>query len=107
MKTTRIRIYGKITKLHEDYYEVAYKEYTDGRLTGSGTEDFSKERLATATKKFDVYCYNGRVNRAGGRMTDCEGTIRTSSNASNIGAARIVYGADKVARVGKPYRHSI
>lgn len=103
MKTTRI--YGKVTKLHDDYYEVEYEEYTDDIPTGAGTEDFINERLRDQTKKFDVYCYNGKTMkgayRDGYRMTDCVGTMRISKNSSKITAARIKYGAENVARVGR------
>ena len=103
MKT--MRIYTSVKKIRNDYYEAEYQEYTDDILTGAGTEDFSGERLRTATKKFDVYCYNGKTMhgayREGYRMTDCVGTLRISKGGSKIAAARIMYGAENVARVGR------
>lgn len=45
------RVYTNVKKIGEDYYEASYKEYTGNKLTGYGTEDFSKERLKTATKR--------------------------------------------------------
>ena len=102
MKKTRI--YTSVKKIGNDYYEAKYEEYTDNELTCVGTEDFSKERLKNATKKFDVFCYNGKTMhgayREGYRMTDCVGTMRISKSSSKITAARIKYGAENVARVG-------
>ena len=104
MKSLKVyKVYREVRKIREDYYEAVYTEYTqaDGqvRITGYGTEDFSKERLKSATKVFDVYKYNGKVNKAGGRMTDCVGSIRTSKNACKIQVARMLLG-DDVVRVG-------
>ena len=93
----KYRIYTKVTKIGDDYYEAEYKEidYT-GRQTGYGVEDFSGNRLRTATKLYEVYQHNGRINKAGGRMTDYVGTVRVSKNASGLKAAIKVYG--KAAR---------
>lgn len=97
MKET-YRVYTSVKKIGENYYEATYKEYTGNKQTGFGKEDFSKERLKTATKVFDVFEHNGRVNKSGGKMTDCCGTIRTSKNACKIKVAKMIYGKN-VARV--------
>ena len=92
------RIYTKVKKIADDYYEVSYKEYNaDERLVGTGTEDFSGARLKTATKQYAVFVYNGRINRADGKMTDHVATIRMSKNTVAIQAARMLY--ENVARV--------
>lgn len=103
MKT--IRIYGKITKIKEDCYKVEYRDYTEGKCVWGGTEEFTLERLMTDTKKFDVYCYNGRLTRAGGKMAVWSGSMRIAEGNSKLEAAKIVYGEEKVARVGKTYRY--
>lgn len=82
----------------DSYYEAAYKELTyDGETVSCGTEDFDYRRLHSATKLYYVYVYSGRLNKAGGKMTDCVGSIRISKNACAIKAARSLY--DNVARV--------
>lgn len=96
------KLYVDVKKLSgtgaDSYYEVAYKEFTyDGTLVSCGTEDFSYSRLRSGTKVYSVYVYNGRLNKAGGRMTDCVGNIRISKNACAIKVARNLY--DNVARV--------
>lgn len=41
-----MKVYGKITKIATNYYEVVYIEYReDGSVKCTGTEDFSHERL--------------------------------------------------------------
>ena len=41
-----IRIYGRLRKIGDDYYEAEYKDYRpDGTVFGYGFEDFSGERL--------------------------------------------------------------
>ena len=97
MKT--YRVYTNVKKIGEDYYEAEYKEYIGNELHCIGTEDFSKQRLHSATMSFDVYKHSGRINRAGGKMTECVGTIRTSRNACKIAVARMMYG--DVARVSR------
>lgn len=96
------RLYTSIKKIGgsgvDSYYEAAYKELTyDGEIVSCGTEDFSYSRLHSATKTYSVYVYNGRINKAGGKMTDCVGSIRVSKNACAIKAARNLY--DNVARI--------
>lgn len=92
------RLYTNVKKIGDDYYEAAYKELTyGGRIVGAGTEDFSRERLYSATRIYSVYAYNGRTNKAGGKMTDCVGDIRISKSACAIKAARSLY--SNVARV--------
>ncbi len=95
------RIYTRVKKIGDDYYEAAYKEYSpENELVSAGTEDFSSRRLATATKCYVVMVYNGRINSAGGRMTDCVGEkIRMSRNAVAIRVARMLYKNRDVARV--------
>lgn len=96
------RVYTDVKKINEDYYEATYKEYRGTQQIGYGKEDFSKARLQAATKKFDVFGYNGRVMhgvyREGYKMTDWCGTLRTSKNACKIQVARMIYG-ENVARV--------
>ena len=98
----KFRVYSKVKKIGEDYFEVTYKEYTDdGKFVCTGTEDFSGTRLKTATKKYLVFTHNGRENRAGGKMTDCVGVIRMSRNAVAIKTARMLYGnVARVERIG-------
>lgn len=96
------RVYGKKTKISDNYYELAYTEYrADGTIKCKGTEDFTKERLHSQTKTFDVYCYNGKtmhgVIREGYRMTDCVGTLRVSNNAPKLTVAKRLY--ENAARV--------
>lgn len=96
----KIRIYTNVRKLDYDYYAVTYKEYdSNGKQTGYGVEYFSGKRFRTATKLYLVYQYNGRENKAGGKMTDCIGSVRVSRNTSGLKAAIIIYG--NVARVEK------
>lgn len=94
----RYRVYTSLKKIGDDYYEAKYEEY-DGldKLRATGTEDFTKERLRAATKCYYVQAYNGRLNRANQRMTDCVGHIRVSKNAVAIRVARMKY--ENVARV--------
>lgn len=98
----RYRVYTSLNKIGDDYYEAEYEEY-DGldNLRATGTEDFTAERLRTATKKYYVQAYNGRTNRANQRMTDCVGCIRISKNAVAIRVARMKY--KDVARVQLGY----
>ncbi len=96
------RLYTSLKKISgsgaDSYYEAKYKEFTsDGKLVCCGTEDFSRSRLYTATKVYSVYVYNGRTNKAGGKMTDCAGNIRISKSACAIKVARRLY--ENVARV--------
>lgn len=105
------RVYGNPKKIgivpmgaiSMDYYEVPYTEYrADGTIVCIGTEDFSSESLRKCTKRFDVYCYNGKTlhgaYREGYKRTEWVGSLRTSKNACKIAVARMVYG-DNVARV--------
>lgn len=86
------RLYTNVKKIGDDYYEAKYKELTyNGRLISIGIEDFSRERLYSATKIYSVYAYNGRINKAGGKMTDCVGDIRISKTACAVKAARSLY----------------
>ena len=40
-----IRIYGRLRKIGDDYYEAEYKDYRpDGTVFGYGFEDFSRPR---------------------------------------------------------------
>lgn len=96
------RLYINVKKISgsgaDSYYEAKYKEFTsDGEFVCCGTEDFSQSRLYAATKVYSVYVYNGRTNKAGGKMTDCVGSIRISKNACAVKAARRLY--ENVARV--------
>lgn len=57
-----IRIYGRLRKIGDDYYEAEYKDYRpDGTVFGYGYEDFSGERLEAQTKKYEVHVYNGKT----------------------------------------------
>jgi len=92
------RLYTSVKKIGDDYYEAKYKELTySGELVSAGTEDFSRARLYSATRIYSVCAYNGRTNKAGGKMTDCVGSIRISKSACAIKAARSLY--NNVARV--------
>lgn len=87
------KVYGKIKKISQDYFEVTYTEYyANGKIKCISTEDFSSERLLEQTKTFKVYCYNGKIMngayRGGYRMTDCVGTLRVSKNSCK----RMIYG---------------
>lgn len=97
-----IRIYTRLRKIGDDYYEAEYKDYRpDGSVSGYGCEDFSGERLETQTKKYEVHVYNGKTmhgTREGWRMTDTLGNLlRVSAKTSGLTAARTIY--KNVARV--------
>ena len=108
---TIIRVYTGIVKTirkpdwrakQTGCYEIGYKEFDaeTGELVNEGTADFSSARKNSELKQYDVQTYTGRVNRAGGRMTETAGEIYVSKNQKfpAIRAARLVYGAN-VARV--------
>ncbi len=91
-----IRIYTRLRKIGDDYYEAEYKDYRpDGTVSGYGFEDFSGERLEAQTKKYEVHVYNGKTmhgTREGWRMTDIVGDVmRVSAKTSGLTAARILY----------------
>lgn len=113
MNETIIRVYkGSVKTLRHfnpetrenGYYEIAYKEYDaeTGELVGEGSADFTGSRMSSELKKYLVQTYSGRVNRAGGRMTETTGWIYVSKNQRfpAIRAARLAYG-ENVARVKK------
>ena len=108
---TIIRVYtGSVKTLRKcdpstrqtGYYEITYKEYDaeTGELVGEGSADFTGSRMSSELKKYLVQTYSGRVNRAGGRMTETTGWIYVSKNQRfpAIRAARLVHG-ENVARV--------
>jgi hypothetical protein len=75
MKKTRI--YGRTVRTWEAenangipityQWEIAYKDYDeDGKVVGTGTEDFSRDRLATETRMAYAYGWNGTRRNAGG-----------------------------------------
>lgn len=99
-----IRIYTRLRKIGDDYYEAEYKDYRpDGTVSGYGFEDFSGERLDAQTKKYEVHVYNGKTmrgTREGWRMTDIVGDVmRVSAKTNGLTAARILYKNKDVARV--------
>ena len=100
-----IRIYGRLRKIGDDYYEAEYKDYRpDGTVFGYGFEDFSGERLEAQTKKYEVHVYNGKTMhgavREGWRMTDIVGNVmRVSVKTNGLTAARILHKNKDVARV--------
>ena len=100
-----IRIYGRLRKIGDDYYEAEYKDYRpDGTVFGYGFEDFSGERLKAQTKKYEVHVYNGKTMhgavREGWRMTDIVGNVmRVSVKTNGLTAARILHKNKDVARV--------
>lgn len=111
MNETIIRVYtGNIKTIKKadwrinqsGYYEIGYKEFDaeTGELVGEGTADFSSARMRGELKRYDVQAYSGRLNRAGGRMTETIGVIFVSKNQKYpaIKAARLIYG-ERVARV--------
>ena len=98
----KIRIYLKVRRLAEDYYEAQYREYNaDGTLCGGGYEDFSKERLKSQTKYYEVRTFTGKVmhgtRNEGWRMTAISGWIRVSAKTSGLTAAKMAF--KNVARV--------
>lgn len=100
-----IRIYTRLRKIGDDYYEAEYKDYRpDGTVSGYGCEDFSGERLDAQTKKYEVHVYNGKTMhgavREGWRMTDIVGNVmRVSVKTNGLTAARILHKNKDVARV--------
>lgn len=111
MNETIIRVYkGSVKTLRPfnpktretGYYEIAYKEFDaeTGELIGEGSADFSSARMRGELKRYDVQAYSGRLNRAGGRMTETIGVIFVSKNQKfpAIKAARLIYG-ERVARI--------
>lgn len=63
-----MRIYGKKKEIAPGYYEVEYREYReDGTLKATGTEDFSKERLAAQKRELREVCtWDGKTYNKGG-----------------------------------------
>lgn len=96
-----IRKFDPITK-QTGYYEITYKEFDaeTGEQIGEGSADFTGSRMSNELKKYLVQTYSGRVNRAGGRMTETTGWIYVSKNQKfpAIKAARLIYG-ERVARI--------
>lgn len=98
----KIRIYLNVRRLAENYYEAQYREYNaDGTLCGGGYEDFSKERLESQTKYYEVRTFTGKVmhgaRHEGWRMTAISGWIRVSAKTSGLTAAKMAF--KDVARV--------
>lgn len=113
MNETIIRVYtGSVKTIRKcdpatkqtGYYEITYKEFDaeTGELIGEGSADFTGSRMSSELKKYLVQTYSGRVNRAGGRVTETTGWIYVSKNQKfpAIKAARLIYG-ERVARVKK------
>lgn len=111
MNETIIRVYTGIEKTIRNadwknketgYYEIPYKEFDaeTGELIGEGTADFTGTRKREELKRYIVQTFSGRVNRAGGRMTETAGWIYVSKNQKfpAIKAARLIYG-ERVARI--------
>ena len=84
-----MRIYGKVLETWEAYdwelgchvpvqYEFSYKDYDmDGRLIGSGSEDFSPARKRMAMSERWVWTWDGKKrNRGGYRAFECQGLIK-------------------------------
>lgn len=89
-----IRIYTRLRKIGDDYYEAEYKDYRpDGTVSGYGFEDFSGERLEVQTKKYEVHVYNGKTMhgavREGWRMTDIVGNVMTTFCKMNMLQAKL------------------
>ena len=94
------KVYGTPNKIGDDYYEVNYTEYRGMTPIGHGTEDFSFRRWISGVRHYRIQTYNGRFNKAGGRMTDTEVNrlhISKSANGYAIKHARMMY--DNVARI--------
>ena len=75
-----MRIYGKRKEIAPNYYEVEYKEIRpDGTLKQTGTEDFTRERLKSATDWRNIYTWDGqRRNKGGARWFEYRETVRVS-----------------------------
>lgn len=108
-----ITIYGKVIRKwisadetgreHLTQIEVEYVtcDAKTGEVISDGTKDIGRSCFDQYLV-YDVQRYNGRVNKAGGRMTDYVGTIAVSRGSrSALRAARLIYGED-VARVDHP-----
>lgn len=54
-----MKIYGTVRKINDDYYEVPYTEYRDGRKVGIGTEDFDRIRYYRYVKRYIIRVWDG------------------------------------------------
>ena len=76
-----MRIYGKLNKISEGYFEVPYKEYRpDGSLKATGSEDFTADRLHSQTHYYSIRTWDGQRRNAGGyRWFEDQGSFRVDS----------------------------
>lgn len=78
---TIIRIYGDARRIPDSdgHYmkEVKYTDYDiTGRIVGTGTEDFSLERLKYQTRSLSLHSWHGAYRKDGSRSWTYEGMVR-------------------------------
>lgn len=83
-------------------YEIAYQVIDEnGDVHQIGTEDFSHERYRMLSHEmYEVRTLNGRINRAGGKMTDleCVAYYIGGNTKAMIRRLRKRYGSDAIIR---------
>lgn len=78
-----MRIYGKVYAITSTYYEIEFKEYrADGTLKGTGTEDFTSERVKTALEWRNICTWDGKKrNKGGARWFSCRETVKINAGS--------------------------
>lgn len=56
---TIMKVYTNIKKLSDNYYELEYYALRNNKIVGHGFEDFTRERIKTAVKFYDVKLLTG------------------------------------------------